>query len=83
MIGLSGVGKGRRRHRHLMETQHIIEFLDIDGPALLFLHCQMHCDAQIHFLGRFQGRMLSVPYGVSGEEQIQPGIGKKIVPALV
>ena len=84
MVRLPGIGLGRCRHRHLMETHHVIKLFHIKRTVfLLFLHGKMHGNAEIHLLRGLERDMLPVPNDIARKKKVQTGIGEEVISAYV
>ena len=82
MVGLSRVGERGRRHRHLQPGEHVVKLL-YPEQLVLFLHGEVHRDAQKHLLRRLEQSAVVIVYDVALEHQLEGGVGEQLVPFAV
>ncbi len=80
MVGLTGIGEGRRCHGHLQQAEHIVKPANPVAAVDFFRHGKVHGDAQEHLLRRLHGNALAGADDIALQQQGKSGIVKQVVP---
>ena len=83
VIGLPGIGERRRRHRDLLQAQHVVEAADpVHAHSRRLEHREVQGDAEVHLLRRLERHAVMRVDDVAREQEVEACVRVEVIALL-